>query len=89
MNTINREELTKEVREYLYDILSSSERAPKFGDKESLLISGRLHSLGVIELISRLETKYQLDLTRQGFNQYDFDSVASIVELIERKAGEN
>jgi len=88
MNTFNGEELTKEIREYLYDILSSSERAPQFGDNESLLISGRLHSLGVIELISRLEQKYHLDLTRQGFNQYDFDSVESIVELIERKAGE-
>lgn len=88
MTTFSRAELTQAVRDSLCELLSRTERNPKFGDEESLLVSGRLHSLGVIQLVSRLEEKYQLDLTRHGFNQYDFDSVSSVVALIERKMKE-
>ena len=48
----------------------------------SLVISGRLQSLDVVELAMWLEREYHLDFAKHGFNQYDFDSVSSIFSII-------
>ncbi len=74
----------KVVRALIRAQLLLLEEDPQFSDEDSLVISRRLSSLQVVELAAQLESRYQLDFAAHGFNQYDFDSVVQIVDLIEK-----
>ncbi len=56
-----------------------------FEDTDSLVLSGRLESLAVMDLAVFLETTFGVDFSRVEFNQADFDSVDSIVALVARE----
>jgi acyl carrier protein len=72
------------VRAMIHTVLAEVEDNPEFRDDDSLVLSRRLSSLQVVELASQLEQAYQLDFAELGFNQYDFDSVNSILALLQR-----
>ena len=78
-----------QVRAMIHAVLAEVENNPEFSDDDSLVLSRRLSSLQVVELASQLEQAYQLDFAQLGFNQYDFDSVNSILELIQRSGKNN
>lgn len=84
METISQE-LKNEIRNHLEESLGTA----TFSDEDSLVLSGRLSSLQVVNLAAKLEEKYNLDFAANGFNQYDFDSVNSILQLIESANEEN
>lgn len=50
---------------------------------DSLVISGRLQSVDIVELAAWLEKEFHLDFVTYGFNQYDFDSVNAMMDMIE------
>jgi len=74
--------LTQEVRGMVEELLQQSQQSIEFQNDDSLVMSGRLSSLQVVELATILENRYGLDFAAAGFDQYDFDSVDSIVALI-------
>ncbi len=49
----------------------------------SLVVSGLLSSLQIIDLASTLEAKFGLDFAVRGFNQYDFENINSIINMLE------
>jgi acyl carrier protein len=51
---------------------------------DSLVISGLLSSLQIVELASWLEGKYSIRFSDYGFNVYDFENISTIVEMINR-----
>lgn len=73
--------LIHQTRIFIKSLLDRSEGNAIFDNEESLVISGRLSSLSLVELAAELEKKYNIDFA-DGFNQYDFDSINSIVNLI-------
>ena len=75
---------TKEtVRNFLQELLAEYGETADFSDDTSLLISGMLDSLAVLRIVVFLEQEFGLDLSDQGFDQNDFDSVTSIMRMIE------
>lgn len=84
MTIIERKILIEDIRNKIKTLLDRTEEGTTFSDNDSLVISGRLSSLQVIELSAELENKYGLDFNKHGFNQYDFDTVNSLVSLIEK-----
>ncbi|MBA3016232.1 MAG: acyl carrier protein [Proteobacteria bacterium] len=77
---------TKEaLRNFLKELLVEYGETSEFTDDASLLISGILDSLAVLRIVVFLEQEFGLDLSDQGFDQNDFDSVASIMRMIEER----
>ena len=72
------------VRNFLHVLLAEYGETSDFSDDTSLVISGMLDSLAVLRIVVFLEQEFGLDLSDQGFDQNDFDSVNSIIRLIER-----
>lgn len=67
-------------------LLEKGDRDP-FGDADSLLLSGRMDSLNVLEILSHLETRYAFDLGARHFDQADFDTVEGILNLLATTTG--
>jgi acyl carrier protein len=71
------------IREHILMLLAEHHR--HIGDDDSLVISGRLNSVKVIELATWLEEKYQIDFDAHSFHVKDFDSVNDVVRLVKSK----
>lgn len=55
-----------------------------FGDDESLITSGLLDSLAVIEIVVLLEKEFDMDFSSLSFDQNDFDSLEAITGFVEK-----
>jgi acyl carrier protein len=53
-------------------------------DDESLISSGRIDSLSILTLISKLEGKLGIRLKTSGLQPDDFDTIDLIAETVER-----
>ena len=73
-----------EIHDMVIDCLKLFEDNPTLGDEESLILSGRLSSMGLVELIAKLEAHFNIDLISQGINPLDFDTINSIVRILQR-----
>jgi acyl carrier protein len=69
----------------LQKVLSLLDDHKKLELNDSLVMSGRLSSLKVVELAVWLEKNYQIYFSDETFDVFDFDSVGSIINLIKRK----
>lgn len=56
-----------------------------FGDSDSLVMSGRLESIAVVDLAAFLEERFGVDFARIGFDQEDFETVDRIVAVVVRE----
>ena len=80
----NQANLVPEIRTLVKNLLDRSETDAVIHNDESLVIAGRMSSLQLVELAAELERNYAIDFS-DGFNQYDFDTVDSIVRMITSK----
>ena len=71
-----------EIRTFLQEALDNSGDGAEFSDSDSLVVSGRLDSFSVVEIVMFLETNFDLDFSDGVFDQTDFDSVDRIKQLI-------
>jgi acyl carrier protein len=76
------------LRDFLQELLAEYGETDDFSDDTSLLVSGILDSLAVLRIVVFLEQEFGLDLADRGFDQNDFDSVTSIMRLIEGEGPE-
>ena len=70
------------LRAFLTPLLAEYGDCSSFSDDASLVASGLLDSLAVLRIVVFLEQEFGLDLSEQGFDQLDFDSVDSIMGLL-------
>ncbi len=75
-------EAREEIRGYIRSLLSRREEKPEFSDRDSLVVSGRISSVEVIDIAVFLEKKFGFDFSARPFDQYDFDSIERIVGLL-------
>ncbi len=57
-----------------------------FGDDDSLVVPGRLSSLDVVNILVALEEAFGLEVRADEFDPIRFDTVRSILELVESHA---
>jgi len=74
------------VRELVASLLRQKDDAGPFTDSDSLVLSGRLDSIDILQIVVFLEGRYGIDFAEQQFDQEDFDSIARILTLIELRA---
>ena len=80
MNT--RSELHMQIKQLL---ANKGDQEP-LDDTDSLVLSGRLDSTDVLDIVLFLESSYGIDFADQPFDQEDFDSISRILTLIELRA---
>lgn len=82
MNTRN------ELRAHIQRLLADKGDREPLGDTDSLVLSGRLDSVDILQIVVFLEGNYGIDFAEQEFDQEDFDSIAKILELIQLRVPE-
>ena len=73
----------EQVRHYLSELLRERrDDTEAFTDSGSLVLSGRLSSVDVVDVVDFLETSFGFSIDPNEFDQAMFDSVDSIVALL-------
>ena len=74
----------EQIREYVARVLreNKDDRNP-LGDTDSLVLSGRLSSLDVVDVLSFLEARFNFTMAPSDFDQSKFDSIDNIVAMVE------
>lgn len=76
-----------EIRRYLTKH-RANEEAAEFGDSDSLLESGVLDSMAMVEFITYLESEFGIAVDEDDMIPEHFDSVEAIVAYVQRKREE-
>lgn len=71
-----------QVREIVARALAEAGDVDTFADGDSLIVTGRLSSLDVVNILLELEAAFGLEVGADDFDPMRFDTVDSIVELL-------
>lgn len=67
------------IRNFVLELLRNKGESDDVGNGDSLLATGLLDSMDVLEIITYLESEGGLDLTDQAFDPGAFDTIDGIV----------
>ncbi len=76
-----------DIRNFVAERLRDRGNEAPANDRESLVMSGRIDSMMVLEIVSFLETRFNYIVDEHLFDQMDYDSIDSIVRLLGKIAG--
>ena len=73
----------EQIRQFLVKLLRKREGdIEPLGDGDSLVVSGRLTSVDVVDTLDFLETTFGFEIDPNDFDQEQFDSVDSILAMV-------
>jgi methoxymalonate biosynthesis acyl carrier protein len=79
-------ERRERLREFVNEkARNANQRDVAIGDGDSVLRSGLLNSLSMVEIILFVEQEFGLDITASDIRIEDFDTVDSICALLDRR----
>ena len=79
----DRQQRLQVLTDFLRTIQKPGKAIESVGPDESLVTSGLIDSLAVIEIVSFLEKNYGIDFAAGGFDPDRLATLASILDLIE------
>jgi acyl carrier protein len=74
------------VRQMITKVLSAKGDTDGFADEDSFVMSGRLASIDVLDLVVALEQEFGFDFAAEGFDANNFDSVRAILRMLDSSA---
>ena len=87
MGVVTPNEIEQAVRRFVADNFSLSDDAYEFDAGASLTQTGLLDSMGVLELIFFLETRFDVSISYEEALPENLDSVERIVSFVGDKLG--
>jgi acyl carrier protein len=78
-------ELRDQIRAYIVENFLFGDDGPLTSDDQSLLDSGIIDSVGVMELVAYLEGDHGLQIQDEELMPENLDSVANLVAFVRRK----
>jgi acyl carrier protein len=75
----------KEIRKFIVDNFLFGQDDAALADDGSLLEHGVIDSTGMLELVNFLETRYAIEVADEDLIPENLDSIASLVDFLERK----
>jgi acyl carrier protein len=82
---MDRERRKNDLIRFLRTIQKPDRPIEDVDERQSLIDSGLTDSLALLEIITYVETTYRIDFTERGVDPSELDSIASILDLIERE----
>lgn len=79
-------DLREDIRNFILATFAMA-RKHKITYEESLLETGIIDSLGVLEIVNYLMDQLKVEVNDEDVTQDNFQNITSIVNLIERKRG--
>jgi acyl carrier protein len=79
-----RDEILSAIRQFVLDQFPAA-RKRGVGDDDSLLEQGIIDSMGVLEIVTFIESTFSVTLSDDELMSDHFESVGSIAELVHRK----
>ena len=76
-------EAREKIRSYVQRTLAGKSDREPIADGSRLVTDGRLDSLDIVEMIAFLESSFGVDFSQFEFDALRFDSIDSIVALVE------
>lgn len=73
------------VREQLRQFIRDSFLVDEFSDDESFLGGGLIDSLGILQLVSFVESQYAITVADTDLTPANFDSVSKLAAYVERR----
>ena len=87
MTTINNLPVEQPIREFIANNLLYSTEGFTHTDDVSFLQEGIIDSLGVVELVEFLQSRFNVKVEQQEVRPDNFDSVAKMAAFVRRKTG--
>ena len=84
-NTPNNTQIEPPIRDFIAANLLYSKDGFNYADDASLLREGIIDSLGVVELVEFLQTRFGVKVEQQEVRPDNFDSVAKLAAFVRRK----
>jgi len=75
-----------DIKQYITSELFSDDRSSKLADDEPLVSSGRVDSMGLLQILSFVQERFGVDLMAVG-TPHDFDSVTALAAAVRRHKG--
>lgn len=82
--TTTNDSLVSSVRQFIHQQFPAARRR-RIGDADSLLTQGIIDSLGVLEVVTFIESEFHLTITDDEMLSDHFESIARIVEFVAQK----
>ena len=77
--------IEQEIRQFIIDNFLFGEPETQLSNNDSLLDQGIIDSMGVLELVTFLEDKYEIEIPDDELVPTNLDSVNRMIEFVQRK----
>jgi acyl carrier protein len=84
-DTTNNAQLEPAIREFIASNLLYNKDGFTYADDASLLREGIIDSLGVVELVTFLQSRFGVKVEQSEVRPENFDSVARLAAFVRRK----
>lgn len=80
-----REERRENLLSFLRTIQKAGLPIESLGERERLVASGLIDSLAILQIVTYLESTYEIDFALRGIDPEQLGSIGGILDLIERE----
>lgn len=79
----DRQQRLSELKQFLRTIQKPNRAIDQIGEEESLVRSGLIDSLAMVQIVVYLEGTYGIDFSAHGFEPERLSSMSSILDFVE------
>ena len=76
-----------DIKQFITSELLPDIQPSELGDQEALISSGRVDSMGLLQILGFIQQRFGVDLMAVG-NPQDFDTVAALAAAVRRTKGD-
>jgi len=84
---MSHNEIAREVRRFLGENFLYDGNIEEIGDRDSLVSLAVFDSMGVVDMLTFVEQRFGIQVDSTEVNPDNFDNIAAICALVERKLG--
>jgi acyl carrier protein len=84
---MNEAEVLEQTKSYVVDNFMYMRRNKELSDEDSLLRTGVITSLGMMELVDWVETTFAIKVDPTEITEQNFDTASRIARFVTSKAG--
>jgi acyl carrier protein len=80
--------IEEQIKRFITSEILSEDQSAGLGDDDALISSGRVDSMGLLQILGYVQQQFGVDLMAVG-GPMDFDSVSALAAAVRRNQGDN